>query len=64
MGHLNILKFANTDNTGDGFPNGFEVAVVGPKFSRDVLIRTVVIAHISNKVIGNEKITIVSVPQF
>lgn len=62
--HLNIPKFANTDNTGDGFPNGFEVAVIGPKSSRDVLIRSVVIAHISGKVLGNEKLTIISVPQF
>ncbi len=62
--HLNIPKFANADNNGDGFPNGFEVAVIGPKSSRDVLIRTVVISHISGRALGNEKLTIISVPQF
>lgn len=60
----NIPKFANADNTGDKFPNGFEVAVVGPRSSRDVLIRSVIVAHISGKVLGNENVTIISVPQF
>lgn len=60
----NIPKFANADNTGDGFPNGFEVAIVGPKSSRDVLVRSVVVAHISDKVLSSENVTIISVPQF
>ncbi|MBC7319563.1 hypothetical protein H5T89_02860, partial [bacterium] len=64
MGYVDIPKFANADSTGDGFPNGFEVAIVGPRSSRDVLIRTVVIAYISSKVLGNENGTIISVPQF
>ncbi|MCX7795387.1 MAG: prepilin-type N-terminal cleavage/methylation domain-containing protein [bacterium] len=59
-----IPKFANVDNTGDKFPNGFEIAVVGPRSSRDVLIRSVVVAHISGKVLENESVTIISVPQF
>lgn len=64
MGYIAIPKFASLDNTGDGFPHGFEVAIVGPRSSRDVLVRTVVIAYFSGKVLGNENSTIISVPQF
>ena len=64
MGLIDIPKFANADNSGDGFPNGFEVAIVGPKSSRDILVRTVVIGYFSGKVLGNENTTIISVPQF
>jgi len=64
MGYIAIPKFASPDNTGDEFPHGFEVAIVGPRSSRDVLVRTVVIAYFSGKVLGNENSTIISVPQF
>jgi prepilin-type N-terminal cleavage/methylation domain-containing protein len=64
MGYIAIPKFASPDNTGDGFPHGFEVAIVGPRSSRDILVRTVVIAYFSGKVLGNENSTIISVPQF
>jgi len=64
MGYIAIPKFGNSDNTGDGFPHGFEIAIVGPRSSRDVLVRTVVIAYLSGKVLGNENSTIISVPQF
>jgi len=64
MGLIDIPKFANADNSGDGFPNGSEVAIVGPKSSRDILVRTVVIGYFSGKVLGNENTTIISVPQF
>ncbi|HRU32725.1 MAG TPA: hypothetical protein P5310_04865, partial [bacterium] len=64
MGLIDIPKFASPDNSGDGFPNGFEVAIVGPKSSRDILVRTVVIGYFSGKVLGNENTTIISVPQF
>ncbi|HHV80093.1 TPA: prepilin-type N-terminal cleavage/methylation domain-containing protein [bacterium] len=64
MGLIDIPKFASPDNSGDGFPNGFEVAIVGPKSSRDILVRTVIIGYFSGKVLGNENTTIISVPQF
>ncbi|MGB9681531.1 MAG: type II secretion system protein [bacterium] len=64
MGYIAIPKFATSDNIGDGFPHGFEVAIVGPRSSRDILVRTVVIAYFSGKVLGNENSTIISVPQF
>lgn len=64
MGYIAIPKFASPDNTGDGFPHGFEVAIVGPRSSRDILVRTVVIAYLSSKILGNESSTIISVPQF
>ncbi len=64
MGLIDIPKFANADNSGDRFPNGFEIAIAGPKSSRDILVRTVVIGYFSGKVLGNENTTIISVPQF
>ena len=64
MGYIAIPKFASPDNTGDGFPHGFEVAIVGPRSSRDVLVRIVVIAYSSGKILLNETNTIISVPQF
>jgi len=64
MGYVAIPKFASPDNTGDGFPHGFEVAIVGPRSSRDVLVRIVVIAYSSGKILLNETNIIISVPQF
>jgi len=64
MGYMAIPKFATVSDTGDGFPHGFEVAIVGPRSSRDVLVRIVAVAHSSGKILGNENITVISVPQF
>lgn len=63
-GNISIPKFAIPDSTGDGFPHGFEVAIVGPRSSRDILVRIVVVAYFSGKVVGNENLSIISVPQF
>lgn len=63
-GSIGTPKFAIPSDMGDSFPNGFEVAIVGPRSSRDILVRIVVTANFSAKTLGNENISIISVPQF
>lgn len=39
-----IGRFSVVDNTGDGFPHGFEVQMIGPASARQVLLRLLVVS--------------------
>jgi prepilin-type N-terminal cleavage/methylation domain-containing protein len=63
---VTVPKFAIADQTGTGFPHGFEVQIIGPTGARQVMVRLVIAYFMASKMtlLGWESTTIAVMHEF
>jgi hypothetical protein len=59
-----VPMYALADATGNGFPHGFEVQIVGPSGARELMLRLAMVKEGANRLIGRDFRTILTTRDF
>ncbi|MFH0887960.1 MAG: hypothetical protein V1871_01980 [Planctomycetota bacterium] len=61
-----VPKYANASTSGDGFPNGFEVQIIGPTSARQIMVRIVFAYYtsINQSLFSTEAFTMITTREY
>ena len=58
--NFGVGAFSVLDNSGDGYPHGFEVQIIGPSSGRQVLLHLIVVSNLPGLLAGSNQKLIIS----